>query len=37
MTKSEEICKKLGNLYFFKELVKSNLLYITDKKEEELI
>ena len=34
MTKSEEICKKLGNLYFFKELVKSNLLYITDKKEE---
>ena len=34
MTKSEEICKKLGNLYLFKELVKSNLLYITDKKEE---
>lgn len=34
MTKSEEICKELGNLYFFKELVKSNLLYITDKKEE---
>lgn len=34
MTKSEEICKNLGNLYFFKELVKSNLLYITDKKEE---
>ena len=34
MTKSEEICKKLGNLYFFKELVKSNLIYVTDKKEE---
>lgn len=34
MTKSEEICKELGNLYFLKELVKSNLLYITDKKEE---
>ena len=34
MTKSEEICKKLGDLYFFKELVKSNLIYVTDKKEE---
>ena len=34
MTKSEEICKKLGNLYFFKELVKSNLIYITDEKQE---
>lgn len=34
MTKSEEICKKLRDLYFFKELVKSNLIYVTDKKEE---
>lgn len=34
MTKSEKICEKLGNLYFFKELVKSNLVYITDKYEE---
>ena len=37
MTKSEEICKKLGNLYFFKELVKSNLIYITDEKQEKVL
>lgn len=34
MTKSEKICKKLGNLYFYKELVKSDLLYITEQNEE---
>lgn len=34
MTKSEKICESLGNLFFFKEMVKSNLIYITDTKEE---
>ena len=34
MTNSEKICEKIGKIYFYKELVKSNLIYITDKKEE---
>ena len=34
MTKSEKLCESLGNLFFFKEMVKSNLIYITDTKEE---
>lgn len=34
MTKSEKICEKLWNLYFYKELVKSDLLYITEQNEE---
>lgn len=34
MTKSEKICEKLENLYFYKELVKSDLLYITEQNEE---
>ena len=35
MTNSENVCKKLGNLYFFKELVKSDLIYIKENSEEE--
>lgn len=34
MTNSEKICEEIGNIFFYKELVKSNLIYITDKKEE---
>lgn len=34
MTKSERLCEKLGILFFFKEMVKSNLVYITEDKEE---
>lgn len=34
MTKSEDLCNKISNLYFFKELVKSDLIYITENKEE---
>ena len=34
MTKSEKICEDLGKMYFFKEMVKSNLIYISEAKEE---
>lgn len=34
MTNSERICEGLGKLYFFKEMVKSNLVYITENNEE---
>ena len=35
MTKSEKICNELGKLYFYKELVKSDLVYIINEKNEE--
>lgn len=34
MTKSEQVCEELGKLYFFKELIKSDLIYITETNEE---
>ena len=38
MTNSEQICSELGKLYFFKELEKSDLVYIdeADNQEKEL-
>ncbi len=34
MTESEKFCEELGKLYFFKELIKSDLLYVTEGKQE---
>lgn len=34
MTKSEKICEDLGKMYFFKEMVKSDLIYISEGKDE---
>lgn len=34
MTKSEKICEELGRMYFFKEMIKSDLIYISENKEE---
>lgn len=34
MTKSELLCENLGKMYFFKEMIKANLIYITETKEE---
>lgn len=35
MTQSEQICSELGKLYFFKELEKSNLVYINSDNNQE--
>lgn len=35
MTNSEKICTDLGNLYFYKEMVKSDLIYTVNGEREE--
>ena len=35
MTNSEQICSELGRLYFFKELEKSDLVYINNEDNQE--